>query len=471
MLALNRIISFRNIAVMVGCIVNLTHLTLLYDVLPSNTGSSWHHIPLAYNFYKHGTLSEIKEDIEYKTQKATPTCIYECPEKPTVNDTVGYAFLVGSLWKITKSLDLLDIQLLQIIMFCLMIFFLYEIFLLLFQNAAVAFIGCLLIDFWYHLVLMNVTPSRDIWGYYGGVVLAYVLLKLFLSEAYSYKKVFFGASFFAFCQFLRPNIIGQSATLCLALFTLFYLYKKDAMKQCLSGIAIVVFANILFFWAPFITFNTLVYDRYFVGPVGHGLLASLGTVDNPWALKCDDEKIVVHVRKAQETNEEHGSAALNDAGVQEFLKLLKENPLIYLKAVWNSFQSALFFEAHAVIHFFYKCFHDSLFFTSKVQEAWGLGKSLFLLKILEHFSSKVLRNLGYLGLIILIFQRRFIPIIYLMGGVFLGMWILMFSHFEERYVIPFSWPFAVFAAYFLSFLGKWMCNKLIGFKGFLKKIL
>ncbi len=459
MLVLGRIFGFRNIAVMVGCMVNIAHLTLLYDVLPSSTGSSWHHIPLAYNFYKYGTLSEIKEDIEYKTQKAIPAHIYEQPEKPTINDTVGYAFLVGALWKITGSLDLLDVQLLQIIMFCLMVFFLYEIFFLLFQNAAVAFIGCLLIDFWYHLILMNVTPSRDIWGYYGGVILAYVLLKLFLSKAYSYQKVFFGASFFAFCQFLRPNIVGQCATLCAAIFVLFYFYKKDAIKQCLRGIAIVVFANILFFWAPFIVFNKLVYDRYFVGPVGHGLLASLGTVENPWSLKCDDEKIIIHVRETQHINEEHGSAALNDAGVQEFLKLLKENPFVYIAAVWNSFQSALFFEAQAVMHFFYKCFHDSAFFTSKVQEAWGLGKGLFLLKILEHFSSKVLRNLGYIGLIILMFQRRFIPVIYLVGGVFLGMWILMFSHFEERYVIPFSWPFAAFAAYFLLFFWSWAKKK------------
>ncbi len=439
----------RMVAVSLALLVNVGSLIVLYDILPSQTSSSWSHIPGAYNFYKYGTLSEQKEAIQYKTQKAIPCGTYDLPQKPSVNDTVGYAFLVGSLWKITHSLDLLDVQVLQILLFCVMIFLLYKIFFLLFQSNMIAFIGCLFMVSWYDFIVMNITPSRDIWGFYGGVVLAYVLLQFFLVPHYRYRNVLIGASFFAFCQFLRPNIFGQCFTLCGAFALLFFMYRRAEMKSCSKVIAGVIFANILFFWVPFVGFNKQVYGRYFVGPLGHGLLASLGTVDNPWGLECKDEKIIDYVVINQEV-EKGDVHAIPDAAMRQFLKLFREDPRVYITSLLKTIKLALFYEIEVLSNYFSTFEMSMSFLKEKLYKVFVLKKGI---PFFEFFLAKSMRIMGYCGIFFALVRRERIPVIFLIGGVFAGVWMLVLSHFEERYIIPFSWPFAVFASYFLVSIG------------------
>ncbi len=478
MIALSSVFGLRGIAVSLACIINLVYLGVLYDVLPSQTCSSWKHIEIAYNFYKYGMLSQVIEKIENKTQKAIPVGMYDSPRKPSINDTVGYGVLVGLLWKMTGICNVLVVQLLQIALFCLMIFFMYGIILLLFQNSIVAFVGSLVIAFWYKLILMNIIPARDIWGYYGGVVLAYVLLKAFFERKYNYKKVFLGAAFFAFCQFLRPNTFGQCITLCVALFLLCYFYKKDHFRYCFKVISLVLLANMLFFWIPFLSFNKIVYDQCFVGPLGHGLLASLGTVDNPWGLKCDDGEIVAHIKKTYSLDG-GDMLKMNDAGMHEFLRLVKENPLVYVQALLKTVEKTLFYEIETLIQFGYNFFKDIFSFRKyMIQDQFGQEESCLSqqlnidlhvgiphLRMLERLSAKLVMVCGYLGLLLLLFRRRVLPVIFLMGGVFAGCWILCLSHFEERYVIPFAWPFAIFAGYFLVTAGGWVMQRIRYFRG------
>ncbi len=450
--------KLKTIAVITALVMNFSYIYLLNDALPKY-GAAPDNIALAYNFCKYGTLCELTEKVDGTAQKMVSQGFYDTPIKPPIRDTVGYGFLVGMLWKITGSFDVFDVQLLQIVLFCLILFLLYEMFFLLFQSSAVAFGGCMVINFWYHLVHMNVTPSRDIWSYYGVIVLAYLLFIFFLSKSYNYKKLFFAASFFAFCQFLRPNLVGQCVTLCLALLLLFYMYKRESINNCFKAIGLVVFVNILFCWILFLKFNKITYDRYFVGCLGHSLVASLGVVDNPWGLKCTDDSVFTHMSKIHGSYEY--SPGSNDRGMKEFFKLTKENTFIYVKALFKSLFDSFFYEVTTVFDFFYQSFTDSVFFKTKLHQALGLSNGLFFLKILEQVSLKVVRNVGYLGLALAIFRRRFIPIIYLMGGVFLGMWVLLISHFEQRYIIPFSLPFAVFAAYFLVDIGKYILQKMM----------
>ncbi len=475
-------LRFKIILFLLCCAVNFSYLAVMYDILPRATCSSWSQIPVAYNFYKYSSFSPIIEEIEDKTQKVLPIGKYKGLEKPSANDTVGYAFLVGMLWKLTESCDLIYVQLLQILLFCLMAFLIYEIIFLLFESSAVAFIGVLLLIFWHKLIVLNIIPARDIWGFYGGVVLSYVLLKFFLENGlYSYVKIFFAASFFAFCQFLRPNIFGQCLSLCAVLLFLFYFYKKRSMTSCFKAVALIVSVNILFFWIPFMSLNKVIYERYFVGPLGHGLLASLGTVSNPWGLQCEDNALVAHVKKAYVLTE-NDVVKINDAQLKEFFNFLKEKPSVYIRAVLLSLRRALFYEIEMGLKFIYRyCGNISLLknklgerFAEQHEVVDNQSKALrvvdvqgFLLrKLIESLLGKMLIFFGYCGIFVLIFQRRFIPIIFLMMGVFGGCWMLCLSHFEERYVIPFAWPFAVFAGYFLVFFWQWITTKLLLYRRF-----
>ena len=469
------VINVRSIVVLLACVVNIGYLSLLYDVLPTYTCSSWSQIPVAYNFYKYSAFSPIIEEIENKTQKAVPIGKCKGLEKPSANDTVGYAFLVGSLWKLTGSCDLVYIQLLQIALFCLMIFLIYQMVFLLFLSSSIAFISSLLLIFWHKLIVSNVMPARDIWAFYGGVVLSYALLKFFLEKgSYSYRKIFLAALFFAFCQFLRPNIFGQFLTLCVVFLLLSYFYQKKAMMGSLKVVALVMCANIIFFWIPFMGFNKATYGRYFVGPLGHGLLASLGTVANPWGLECDDNVLVAHVKNSYSLVE-NDVVATNDAQFQEFLKFLKEKPSVYVRAVLLSLRRALFYEIETGMRFIYSYCQNISSFKNKLEEKFRAEKLIeqqketfklaivqgsSLRKLLELLVGKILILCGYFGIFVLLLKRRFIAIVFLMGGVFGGCWMLCLSHFEERYIIPLAWPFAVFAGYFLVFFWRWIIRKL-----------
>ena len=193
----------------------------------------------------------------------------------------------------------------------------------------------------------------------------------------------------------------------------------------------------------------MVYDRYFVGPTGHGLMASLGTVENPWGLKCDDSVVANYIR-SQEVVAGNNHACYNETGLRIFIELLKKNPLIYVKAVGKALLSAFFYEIESLVSYTNQSIQDFSGFLKKVKKAFVSGAGIFTLKVLENTSGRLLSLLGYFGLALALFRRRFLPVIFLIGGVFLGMWILLLSHFEERYIVPFAWPFAIFVGYFLE---------------------
>ncbi len=441
----------------VSVFVNVVHLCVLYDELPALAHSSWSHMSLAYNFYKNSSVY-ISDRIGDRSQIIESKGKADVLTAPSTYDTVGYGVLVGALWKVTHSCNLLDIELLQILIFSLLMLLVYEIGFMLFASRAMAFIGCMMLLAWNQLIVLNVTPARDIWGYYGGVVLLYVLLRFFFSRNYSFLKIFGGATFFAFCQFLRPNIVGQCATLSLALLAAVYFFKKEQLQQCYKVIGLVWLANILFFWVPFVGCNKTIYDRWFVGPIGHGLIASLGTVKNPWGIECSDRVIASHIQ--QETqNARYATPASEEAGVKLFFKLIKINPFIYLKALIVSFKDSLFNELETAFIYLYSYFKNSVFFQEKWKAMTDASWSMSIFRILDFLSARFIRFLGYCGIAYALYRRNYLAVLFLVVGIFMGMWVLLFSHFERRYVIPFAWPFALFSGYFLVACWQWLLQR------------
>lgn len=215
--------------------------------------------------------------------------------------------------------------------------------------------------------------------------------------------------------------------------------------------------NILFFWIPFISYNKIVYNYYFVGPLGHGLLVALSSVENPWNLEMNDGSIVNHVSKAQSLDpSDYGKTVIADASLQEFIKLFMEKPSVYFKALCLSIKKSFLYELSK-----WKTRIDN--FSEKIQSTLSLTYAGCFFRLLGVFGD-IIRLFAWVGLIILLHRKKYIPLIFLMGGVFLGMWVLWISHFEERYVVPFSWPLAVFAAYFFVSAFEWIKIKFKNFK-------
>jgi len=93
----------------------------------------------------------------------------------SLNDTIGYGVILGLLWKITHSYRYRDIQFLQIFLYCFILFLIYAMALMWFNDPNIALaIGCAYLLF-LPLFRQNVLALRDIWAYYGVMFLLYGL--------------------------------------------------------------------------------------------------------------------------------------------------------------------------------------------------------------------------------------------------------------------------------------------------------
>lgn len=202
------------------------------------------HSEIAYNVYKYNSVKVNPKRVAFvydQHQKQNTLLNYseinhESFGKPTeyrsIYDTIGYGVLLGLLWKITGSLNNKDVQFLQILIFSFLMLFVYQIGLLLFGNATLAFIGSVLHLFFFPLVFQNVQVHRDIWAFYGVIVFLYVSLSLF-KEVSSFKTFFVGCVLFSCIQFLRP-LIYLMPFIVLSIMVMFSLLKKKHVKKTLS---------------------------------------------------------------------------------------------------------------------------------------------------------------------------------------------------------------------------------------------
>ena len=94
-----------------------------------------------------------------------------------VTDTVGYGVLLGLLWKLTGSFSYLDVQLLQILLFSLLMFLWYQLGLWFFKKPCHAFLWGLSVLLFLPIFYLNVQTNRDVWAYYGSFFLFYLVLR------------------------------------------------------------------------------------------------------------------------------------------------------------------------------------------------------------------------------------------------------------------------------------------------------
>lgn len=411
------------------------------------------HGQVGYNINAYGSIGinpEITKKMDDQRCAKGTLIDYDCvnphefqaPTKPFVtNDTIGYGLVLGALWKLTNSFSFNDVQWLQIFIYSLLMLLLYQIVLLLFGSAQMAFGACLAHLLFFPLIAMNVQPVRDVWAYYGVVILVYGMVQYLFNYASLWRLLMCGIGFSA-CQFVRPSVFLALLTLS-CVFFIYGLVHRALIKKIISMLAILVFANMLCFWVPFVTYNKTNYDRYFVGPVGLDLLEGLGEFPNRWGYKLDDIWASDYI--CTKYNVLPGTPEFDDKAQEEFNQAFKQEPLTYVVNIFKRLPG-LMLPGLPWIFYTASPYTGASSWQEKLQSIMQ-SKDLMIDFLLRHIYIRLYLLIGYIGAIMLLMQRRYFVVALLFGGIVLGGLGKLPSHIEYRYVVPYYWVFGLCAAY------------------------
>lgn len=416
------------------------------------------HGEVGYNFYKYNSIKINPERMELikKLQEKSDVLINYSdisPEKfggPTayrsVYDTVGYGVVLGLIWKITKSLRYVDVQILQIIIFSFLMILIYQIALMLFGSATVAFICSIALLCFFPIIFQNVQANRDIWAYYGIVILLYAFL------AYKQKKslitLIIGFSLFSIMQFIRPIIVLVPLFLC-GVLGWHYIYRRKTLKPFLIILLLFVLTNGFFFWLPFCAYTKKAHNRYFVGSAIL-LIEGLGEEENKWGYKLDDAWYEFFMRDTYGLKA--GTPQSEDKAKEIFWIAFKEDPVFFFKLFLKRCVSAI------LPNLPWSFYPESLYencstFLDKIKI------SFFSTKVFLDFWSRLLYVRlfligGYIGALLLLLRRRYFDFLLLLGIV-ISSGVIFPSHIEYRYLVPFyAVPFPLFLGYLIMQLKK-----------------
>lgn len=364
-------------------------------------------------------------------------------ENFAINDTIGFGVLLGLIWKLTGSFCYRDVQVVHIIIFTLSFFLYFFCALWLFGSQTIAFACSMAHLFFFPILAMNVQPVRDIWAYYGALTLLFIVIG-YLQNKLTWQHIVLGSLWIAVCQSMRPSLFMALLTMTgvLVLYSFFY---KGVIKKTSILLSILWGVNILVFWAPFIAFNKLTYNRYIVGPAGQDLLEGLGEFPNQWGYKLDDQWIAEYVGKKY--NVVYGTQEFDDAARAEFNNAYTQNPVFfYCSIVRRTVQ--LLLPGLPWIYYTSSPYKNVAAGLSKIT-AILFDRALLVDFLARHVYIRLYLFLGYLGALVLLLRRKYWIVFLVFGGIVLGGLGKLPSHIEYRYIVPFYWATSFFVGYFV----------------------
>jgi len=436
-----------------ACMMNIFFLSMHIVLTTYKHRSSYGllHPNVAYNICKYGTCKLDANLHTYLIDQAekhggmlslanAETSFNFSPQEFIfpVNDTIGYGLIFALLWKITNSFTFLDIQILQILLFSLLMLLHYQIGYMLFASEWVAFFSGIAHLLFFPILAMNIHAVRDIWAYYGLIILLYYCTKFF-TQGFQVRSMLYGGFWLAFFQCIRPTLFAA-----VVIYTVFFLgyalIYSEVRKNVLCALFLLYCTNISFFWLPFMAYNKITYDRYIVGPLGQDLIEGLGEFSNKWGFKLDDTWLASFLRTKY--GHELGTPEADNMARKEFQHALREDSLFYLKTLlWRLPQ--LLLPGLPWLYYAESPYPEGLSWYEKIIHSFS-SVSAFLDFFLRQLYVRTYLIIGYAALVFTIFRKNyFASLLLLICGIApcLGKFP---SHLEYRYLIPYYWIFSFF---------------------------
>jgi hypothetical protein len=407
------------------------------------------HGQIGYNLYAHNVIgmdSALTHKMNSLMREQGCLIDYDVVDLPQaenyepfpINDTVAYGVLLGILWKITGSLKFYDIQMLQMIIFSLLMLIYYQVAYMLWRCTQIAFCCGIAQLCFFPLLAYNVMPVRDVWAYYGLLVLCYAVLSYLFKHIHVIQLIC-SLIFFALCQWVRPTL--SFALIMMTIFLVAYALKKNQM-QALHLIGYMWLISLLLFWLPFSYYNYTTYGRYMVSPAGQSLLEGLGELPNRWGHQLNDEYVNQFI--GNKYNLAYGTVAFDEAAMQEFRQCVKDDPWHYIKTLiyrlldvylpglqWIFYEQSPYAGCNGIVEklmIIFSSWHHILDF------------------MLRHIYMRFYLLCAYAGFALMLVRKRYLAVAFIITCLISGLSTYP-SHIEYRYIVPFYWTISLFVGF------------------------
>jgi len=358
------------------------------------------------------------------------------PDAPfPVNDTIGYGVLLGLLWKVTGSLLFTDVIVLQILMYLIMVFLIYQTGLLLFRCKHVALCSAIAFLCYLPLIALSVHAVRDVWAAYGGIVLLYAIFAYIRHKKSGWFFVW-ACVFFALCQWIRPSLfLGVITAAIVLLACALYEYRDWVqLKKRLYAVIVLLVTNALFFWIPFIQYNKQQYGRYIVSPAGQDLLEGLGEFENPWGYQLSDQYVAQLIEN--KSGYAYGTSEFDDAARQEFMRAYHEYPALFWMNIGKRLPMCIL-PPLPWLFYAQSPYAPCNTMQEKVSALLASPK-LWIDCIARHVYMRLYILLGWCGLLLLLWRKKYEAVLSVIV-VLLASSAKLPSHIEYRYLTPYYW--------------------------------
>ena len=362
-----------------------------------------------------------------------------------VNDTIGYGLLLGILWKCSHSLLFMDVIVLQIMIYLIMFLLFYKSVQWLCDESTARY-ATIAFLFYMPLVALNVHAVRDVWAAYGAITLLFAVIG-YINNRFSWILLLPCLLWISICLWIRPSLFLAMIIFSVILMMNAIMHHKSRKKSITMVIFLWTTTGISF-WLPLFYFNTVTYDRLFVGPVGQDLLEGLGEFENPWEHQLSDEYVAQLIHKKY--GYLYGTPAFDDAAKKEFDRAYQEQPSLFWK---HMIQRIPMLIMPALPWIFYEeSPYCGLTTKDKIQRLisspwlWldGIARYLFIWMYLL---------MGYAGLILLCKHKKWMPFIYIIA-LLCASWAKLPSHIEYRYLTPYYWVLCISIGYLVATIKK-----------------
>lgn len=445
----------RLILVIAALVLNLYHVSFHTNKL-FFSGLLRQHGEVGYNLFKYNSIKVNKRRMAAIAQreKLENRLInyaeidhdqYGMPEEyHSINDTVGYGIVLGLLWKVTGSLRYRDVQILQIILFCIAMIYFYRIGQLLFANDTLALYSSGALLFFLPIVFLNVQVLRDVWGFYGIIILLFCFLSCIKKNMLSKAYLSFGGVLFACTQWIRPSIFFTF--LLLFILSLFVSKYRRVLR---AWRLIFVITNVVVFWVPFMVYNKMAYGVLFVSPAGQDLYEGLGEFPNAYGLTMDDEKFSNMMQ--QRYRLKHGTVACDQKAKELFWQIVTNDPIFYLTTLLKRIPTVIFFNplwTSGLDNFAKNCGTKRDFLILLIEEPYLMIMKIVDFIIARYFYIQIYLIMAWLGFFLMLFKNYREQALIIIAIVVSSLSKFP-SHMEPRYLITHYWVFAYCVGYFV----------------------
>jgi hypothetical protein len=399
-----------------------------------------------YNFYIDGVGNKVKNRVLFKKKFE----LYDKGEDGrkfkvvSIYDPIVFSALCAWLWKLTGKPSLLPLKILNIIIFSLLMIWLFRMLQLLFEDKSKAFAGALGVVAFLPLVFNNIENIRDIYYFYGFIILLY----FFFTFVFTKKKITFlipGALLFVICFWARPCILSSFVALS-GLAIIWAYFNPFYRQKAFQVLTIFWFMNGMLFWVPFGIFNKITYDMFYIFPQGEASLSSLYGVPFPDGDVMEHTGAKFILRKTGKPMQ-NGTMEGDAVCLKLYQQLTKKFPLHRFKCMFARFKIMLWYDLpwkksdpHSITT------ETSRWFKLKL----ALTSPALFFEFLSRLYMRILLFLGYLGIVYALIRKEYTLLILMGLGIVFSSGYSWLCHIEERVLAVHSWPFGLFAAYFLS---------------------